>query len=47
MELSTLFIITGTSAVVLAKLAVMAYCVYIIAESFKNPFKKKTLRLSH
>ena len=47
MELSTLFIITGTSAVVMAKLAVMAYCVYLIAESFKKPFKKKTFRLSH
>jgi len=46
MELSTFFIVTGTSAVVMAKLGVMAYCVYLIAESFKGPFKK-TLRASH
>lgn len=46
MELSTFFIVTGTSAVVLAKLAVMAYCVYEIAESFKKPIKKK-LRVTH
>ena len=46
MELSTFIIVTGTSAVVLAKLGVMAYCVYEIAESFKKPVKNK-LRVSH
>ena len=47
MELTTLLIVTGTSAVVLAKMAVMAYCVYKCAESFNTPFKNKTFYLKH
>ena len=43
MELTTLFIVSGTAAVLLAKMAVMAYCVSKIAESFNSPFNKKTL----
>jgi hypothetical protein len=42
MELTTLFIVSGTAAILLAKMAVMAYCVSKIAESFNSPFNKKT-----
>ena len=47
MELTTLLIVTGTAAVVLAKLAVMAFCVYKCAESFNSPFRNKTFHLGH
>ena len=43
MELSTMIIVSSTAAVMLIKLAVLAYAINKIAESFKKPFTKKPM----
>jgi hypothetical protein len=47
MDISTMLIIAGTASLVLAKLGVMAFCVYKIAESFQPPFYKNTMLINH